>query len=56
LVSKYANIKIPRSLATEMDKLVGQFGFSTRAEIAREAIRKLLLTFNNPKKEAKTDG
>ena len=54
LASKYAHIKIPMSLAEKMDELVGHYGFSTRAEIAREGIRRLLLTFNkqaNPKKE-----
>lgn len=41
----YVTLKIPHSLADPMDKLVGKFGFKSRAEIAKEAIRKLLLEY-----------
>ena len=39
---KYVLIKIPRSLADAIDKLVGQYGFTSRAEVVKEATRKIL--------------
>ena len=41
-MNDYVVIKIPKSLADKMDTLVGKFGFTSRAEIAKEAIRRLL--------------
>jgi len=41
----YIDVSLPRELVDEMDKLVGQYGFRSRAEIAKEAIRQLLLRF-----------
>jgi len=38
----YVTVKIPKDLAKEVDKLVGKHGFTSRGEIAKEAIRKLL--------------
>lgn len=40
--NKYVVVKIPRDLVNEMDKLVGSYGFKSRAEIAKEGIRRLL--------------
>ena len=51
MASKYAHIKIPMSLAKKMDELLGHYGFSTRTEIAKEGIRRLLLTFNKQNKK-----
>ena len=42
-MGEYVPIKIPRDLVDEMDKVVGSFGFKSRAEIAKEGIRRLLL-------------
>jgi len=39
---KYVLIKIPKSLADAIDKLVGQYGFTSRAEVVKEATRKIL--------------
>jgi len=39
---EYITIRIPKELADEMDELIGKRGFRTRAEIAKEAIRKFL--------------
>lgn len=39
---KHIEVKIPRDLAKDMDGLVGKHGFKTRAEIAKEGIRRLL--------------
>lgn len=38
----YTTLKIPQQLADEVDALVGKHGFTSRAEIAKEAIRRLL--------------
>ena len=35
----YINIKLPKDLGVEMDKLIGKYGFKSRGEIAKEAIR-----------------
>jgi len=40
--NEYVTIKLPKDLISEMDKLLGKYGFTSRAEIAKEAIRKLL--------------
>jgi len=41
----YVTLKIPKKLANEIDKLVGKHGFTSRAEVAKEAIRKLLQNY-----------
>jgi len=46
----YVTLKIPKELAIEIDDLVGKHGFTSRAEIAKEAIRRLLQQY--PVKEA----
>jgi len=38
----YVTLKIPQQLADEIDALIGKHGFTSRAEIAKEAIRRLL--------------
>jgi len=38
----YVTVRLPKDLADEMDKLIGTHGYRTRAEIAKEAIRKFL--------------
>jgi len=39
---KYSTVRIPKEFAKEMDKLIGTRGFTSRAEITKEAVRKLL--------------
>ena len=42
----YVTLKIPKGLATKMDNLVhADLGFKSRAEVAKEAIRKLLVEY-----------
>ena len=48
----YVPIKIPRTLADEMDQLIGRYGYRTRAEIAKEGIRMVLRHNLHCKKEA----
>lgn len=42
----YVTVKIPKRLADEVDGLIGKHGFTTRAEIAKEALRRLLLLYH----------
>ena len=41
----YVDVSLPKDLVDEMDKLVGQYGFRSRPEIAKEAIRQLLFRY-----------
>jgi len=50
--SEYIPVKLPKDLIDDMDKLVGKHGFKSRAEIAKEAIRRLLSEFKTEEKEA----
>ena len=43
---KYACVRIPESLAEEVDRLIGKHGFTSRAEIAKEALRRVLLLYH----------
>jgi len=38
----HVTVKIPKDLTQEMDKLKGRYGFRSRGEIAKEAIRRLI--------------
>jgi Arc/MetJ-type ribon-helix-helix transcriptional regulator len=40
--SPHVTIKIPIELIREMDVLVGQHGYKSRAEVAKDGVRKLL--------------
>ena len=44
----YTTIKLPNDLITSLDKLVGTYGFKSRAEIVKEAIRDLLSKYKAP--------
>ena len=41
----YVTIRIPKDLSGEMDLLLGTLGFRSKAEITKEALRKLLLDY-----------
>jgi len=41
-MTKYTTIKLPNNLTAEIDKLVGKHGFSSRAEVVKDALRTLL--------------
>lgn len=36
---EYITIKLPNDLVAEVDKLVGKYGFSSRADIVKNALR-----------------
>ena len=38
----YVPVKIPKTLADAIDKLVGKYGFTSRAEVVKEATRMIL--------------
>ena len=40
--NEYVVVKIPKNLADDVDALIGKFGFTSRAEITKQALRKLL--------------
>ena len=39
---KYVTVKIPLVLVEDMDKLIGKHGYTSRGEIAKEGIRRVL--------------
>lgn len=39
--NKYVTIKLPRNLVDEIDKFVGKYGFISRTEVVKEALRRL---------------
>jgi Arc/MetJ-type ribon-helix-helix transcriptional regulator len=38
----YATVRLPKEFVMKIDKLIGQQGFTSRAEIVKEAVRELL--------------
>ena len=44
---EYVTVRIPKELADEIDKLIGKYGFRTRAEIVKEAVRRLLAQYKD---------
>jgi len=45
---KYSTIRVPQEFATEIDKLIGAHGFTSRAEIVKEAVRQHLQKYEDP--------
>ncbi len=45
--SKYVTIKLPKSLVDEMDAFVGKYGFVSRTEIVKEALRRLFQQYSD---------
>lgn len=39
--NKYVTVKLPRNLVDEIDKFVGNYGFVSRTEVVKEALRRL---------------
>lgn len=39
---EYTVVKIPTDLVEEIDKFIGKYGYRTRPEIIKDAIRRLL--------------
>ena len=46
LMNKYVTIKLPKHLIDEIDNFVGRYGFVSRTEVVKEAIRRLLQEYN----------
>lgn len=40
--SEHASIRVPESLTEQMDKYIGYHGFTSRAEVAKQAIREYI--------------
>ena len=40
--NEYVTIRIPKNLAKEIDSLIGKFGFTSRAEVVKQAVRNFL--------------
>jgi len=45
---RYSTVRIPRDLADETDELIGTKGFTSRAEIVKEALRRLIQEYSRP--------
>jgi len=50
--NKYVTIKLPRNIVDEIDKFVGKYGFVSRPEVVKEALRRLFQQYQLAK-EAK---
>ena len=48
---KYVTIKLPKSLVDEIDTFVGKYGFVSRTEVVKEALRRLFQQYNLQKGE-----
>jgi len=54
--NEYATVKIPRSLIKVVDKLIGKHGFTSRAEITKQAVRELLQEYKPTRKKRRVEG
>lgn len=43
---KYVTIKLPKNLVDEIDKFVGTYGFVSRTEVVKEALRRLFQQYH----------
>jgi Arc/MetJ-type ribon-helix-helix transcriptional regulator len=46
--TEYGFVKVPEDLIQEVDKVVGKHGYRSRAEFVKEAIRRLLTSYEVP--------
>jgi metal-responsive CopG/Arc/MetJ family transcriptional regulator len=46
MATEWVTLKLPRTLVNEIDKIVGTRGFTSRTDVASEAIRDFLENFN----------
>ncbi len=44
--SRYITIKLPKNLVDEIDNFVGKYGFVSRTEVVKEAVRRLFQQYN----------
>lgn len=54
--NEYTTLRLPTELVDEIDKLVGKHGFTSRAEVAKEAIRKLLQEYKSNRGVEEVEG
>ena len=52
----YVQIRLPKELVDEIDKLVGKLGYRSRSEIIKEAVRRLLFPTPPRVEEIKEEG
>jgi Arc/MetJ-type ribon-helix-helix transcriptional regulator len=45
-MTEYVTVKLPQDIVSDIDKLVGKHGFSSRAEVAKEALRALFRKYS----------
>jgi len=45
--SGYVTIKLPRNLIDEVDNFVGKYGFVSRTEVVKEALRRFFQQYSN---------
>lgn len=49
--SRYVTIKLPKNIVDEIDAFVGKYGFVSRTEVVKEALRRLFQQYNLTKGE-----
>jgi len=53
--NKYVTIKLPRNLVDEIDEFVGKYGFVSRTEVVKEALRRLFQQYQLVKEARKSE-
>lgn len=48
-MDKYSTVRIPTDLAQTADKLVGKYGFDSRADVVKDALRRLFENYPETK-------
>jgi len=49
--SSYISVNIPESLIREVDELIGSYGYISRSEFIKDAIRERIITIKSLKRE-----
>jgi metal-responsive CopG/Arc/MetJ family transcriptional regulator len=52
-MNKYVTIKLPKHLIDEIDNFVGRYGFVSRTEVVKEALRRLFQEYTALKEASK---
>jgi metal-responsive CopG/Arc/MetJ family transcriptional regulator len=53
MVNKYVTIKLPKNLIDQIDSFVGKYGFVSRTEVVKEALRRLFQEYTALKEASK---
>jgi len=53
--NKYVTIKLPRNIVDEIDKFVGTYGFVSRTEVVKEALRRLFQQYQVVKEAERSE-